>query len=129
MATQAMRRSEAAKKAWRTRRRMAKVTPTMRRVLDVLSRFPGLRLSMTLMGAWRCHLHWTQLNGDGTTGPITSHAPRRVSYGTLRAMVKRGWLEQAGRRCTGTWTTDDRTQAIWELDHVITAKGRKALAS
>lgn len=126
------RRSEAAKKAWRTRRRRAKPTPHMRKVLEFLASSPGACLSEHYTGKWLYHAGMNQINPNGTHGGISGRR-LRVTVTTLRSLKSRKWLEYVRRRDSGGIMGDlpDGTRGIveptFDLDYRISDKGRKAL--
>lgn len=117
-------RSEAARKAWRTRRRLTKPTRAMMLVLTHLAQKPDARICIRYLGRLRC--------GMSFHGPYTvDYKTRRVTYSTFRAMEKRGWLVFDSRRDSGgiTGTMPDGSRGIVEpsysLDYTLSEKGCK----
>jgi hypothetical protein len=123
------RRIQAAKKAWRTRRRLAKPSKKMREWLVWLARYP----ENVIVQRWDSYL------GSGfsfgvypETAYRYSTQPKRFTRGTFWAMQKRGWVECFHR------TENDIVGINWSSDHGeiermghrrywrITTKGRKA---
>ena len=124
----ARRRSEAAKKAWRTRRRRAKLSLAMRKTLESLMR-DGARISLGYTGGLWCHVGIKGVNADGSQFVIYGPKPTKS---TFRALEKRGMVELERRRNTGGTTTYYNDGAkehreSFDLDYQITEKGRKAL--
>lgn len=126
-------RHEAAKKAWRTRRYLAKPSRTMRRVLEFLASSDKARVSWHYHGITVYYVSICCVNQDGSSAPVPFSAPRKLTRTTLRAMEKRGWLEFVRRREQGgtMGTLPDGTHGVvthsFCLDYRINDKGRKAL--
>ena len=124
----AAKRTEAAKKAWRTRRRLAKPTPAMRRVLQFLVDYRDVRVAELHHGAW-CYSVWY---AGIHSSPI--HPPP-ITLSIQRALKRRRWLERVGRHDTGgtMGTLPDGTDGIVEpsfnIEYRITDKARAILAS
>jgi len=124
-------RSEAAKKAWRTRRRLAKPSPQMGKVLAYLAKHGEARLALGYITYDRrpCYCYCS-LNG-----PYDSGRPRHLSYTTFRALEKRGWVEFDKRKDTGGSHRYDiagnkgEFEPSYDLIYRLTDKGRKALAA
>lgn len=119
------RRSEAAKKAWKTRRRMATPTPLMARVLDHLIAKPDARV----------YAHGQRSYGICGVSMTLTYGARehRLTLNTLRAMLKRKWLEIEREVPTGgtMGTLPDGSHGIVDPSfsryYAVTDKGRKAI--
>ncbi len=85
------RRSEAAKKAWRTRRRQAKPSKTMLAILEWLIERDENRVYEHRVGKW--------LYFAGRRGRY--HGCHRFTIATMRALKRRGWLKLDCRSDTG----------------------------
>lgn len=123
-------RSEAAKKAWRTRRRLAKPSPRMLVVLAYLAKHAEARLALGYITYNRrpCYCY-SSLNG-----PYDPSLPRHLSYTTFRALEKRGWLVFDKRKETGgshRWEggMKGEFEPSYDLLYMISDKGRKVLAA
>lgn len=121
------RRSEAAKKAWRTRRRRARPTPAMRRILEHLTKKPNARIyghGNKSLGLCGVRLTETYYSREG-----------RMSQLTLRGLMERRWIEvESESRTGGTMgTMPDGSHGIVDPSfsryYRITEKGRKAMES
>lgn len=127
-------RSEAAKKAWRTRRRRAKLSPTMSRILTYLTSKTGARISVHYSGRSVYYVSLTHVNDDGSQGPTGLYGrEHRITRASHRAIEKRGWLEFVRRRESGhscQWGPDGWGEKIpsYDLDYRISDKGRATLA-
>jgi hypothetical protein len=116
------RRSEAAKKAWRTRR--AKPSPAQGKVLKFLEGHPVAKISVSRWGKGCISHVGFRYSGYGYP---------RINRTVWRAILKRKWIAKESSQTTGglMGTLPDGTQGIVEPsydDHyVITEKGRKAL--
>lgn len=133
--TPSVQRSEAAKKAWRTRRRLAKPTPTMLTLLRFLAARPENRVCWHYVGRMAYCVGVAAVNDDGSESSTWgAYPPRRLTRSTVRAMEKRGWLTFTRRRDHGgtMGTFSDGTRGIVEpaysLDYAISDKGRAAVA-
>jgi hypothetical protein len=119
------RRQEAAKKAWKTRRRLAKVSPTMRGIMKYLVSHGGTTISLHYHGS---SVYYISLHGyaygDGR--------PKRITRTTFRAMEKRGWLEYVKRTSSGgtMGALPNGEQGIvvesFDLHYQLSEKGRNA---
>lgn len=113
-------RHEAAKKAWRTRRRLAKPTPTMRTIME------GLIAS----DARRIYLHYCGTTHYGTGITNWTYGPR-LSYSTFRAMEKRDWVKLDRRVECGETISYESGQELrepnFDLLYRLSDKGIKAL--
>jgi hypothetical protein len=115
------RRSAAAKKAWQTRRRLAKPSETMRKALEVLSR-PDRVLNVHFHEGLGC----TSISLSGSTGV-------RVTFSTFKALKKRKWIAfdreddcggTMGKNTEGKWVIVRRS---FNRKYVISQRGRKAI--
>ena len=132
----ARRRHEAALKAWKTRRRRARISPTMRKVLEFLNGDSRNRLAVHFTGkvAYWMKLTVRQPNGSEAGLPSHLHGRRgRVRVTTFRALERRGWVEADRRWEWGgvMGTLSDGTQGvverIYDFDYRLSDKGRQAL--
>ena len=120
-------RHEAAKKAWRTRRRLAKPSQAMRKILQYLASHRDARIGVHYMG--RC-VYSVSCSGITYT---CGYPPRRTNRRTFRAMEKRGWFVFDRRVDNGGMmgTLPDGSQGIVErsftLHYSISDKGRRVL--
>jgi hypothetical protein len=117
-------RSAAAKKAWQTRRRRAKPSPMMLKVLEAMA--TGKQL----------YTHGTERLGivGISLSPVTWHPWRfRITRTTLKALLARKWIEKTeeydrGDTSTigpdGEWIVVDHS---WDRYFTITDKGRQAI--
>lgn len=125
-------RSEAAKKARKTRRRLARPSPAMRKILAFLASRPDARLALHYNGSFVYYVSVCCINWDGSHTYCPYESPRRVTVATFRAIKKRGWLEYDRRRESGSLVTTREDGArevvpIFDLDYRISDKGRKAV--
>lgn len=121
-------RSEAAKKAWRTRRRLARPTKVMRKWLEWLAARPA---NVIVQRREDCYGSMFSFGVYPETNPPSLYSPQ-FTRGTFWALQKRGWIERFARtkeQHVGTrWEGGKETKlygyrAYWR----ITDKGRKAL--
>ena len=116
-------RHEAAKKAWQTRRRLAKPTLAMTSVLTYLVAHDEARICLGYAGVSR--VAYTAMLGPFLAKPKPTKA-------VFRAMEKRGWLEYVSRQNTGglMGTLPNGKQGIvavhFELQYRLSEKGKKA---
>lgn len=122
-------RSDAAKKAWQTRRRLAVPTAVMLRWLEWLDRRPENVI------AQRFDSHYGAIFNFGAfpETAISSSCYLHFTRGTFWAMQKRGWVEMFHRtpsRESGTSWRDGETTKHYSHTRYwrITDKGRAALA-
>jgi hypothetical protein len=126
------RRHEAAKKAWRTRKRLAKPTPEMRKWLEWLCRLPTQAIVQRRedcygsMFSFGCYPFEFGVYVSGTVPHFTRN--------TFFAMQKRGWIEVVHRTekmhvgtMYSTVTQRHKDRYSLTIFWKVTDKGRKAL--
>jgi hypothetical protein len=118
-------RREAALKAWKTRRRMAKPSPAMTRVLKHLASKSDARISAHGMRSFGiCGVSLTHTYG---------YKEHRMTQNTLRAMLKRKWVELEKETLTGGLMGDlpDGSHGVvdpsFSRTYRLTDKGRSVI--
>lgn len=114
-------RSQATKKAWKTRRRLEKLSPTMQLILEYLASSSSARIrSMyarsTVLGYF---YYGTKLEGAGSISPFCARR-NSISIVTVAALEKRQWI-----KITAPYAGDK--EGCNDVFYTITDKGRKAL--
>ncbi len=116
----------AAKKAWQTRRKLAKASSQMLAVMWSITR-DRYYLSLCHTGGgdiYGCRING--INADGSS--FLALGSTKVSYNTFRALEKRGWLKSEGRRVTGSGPdSKGRICESFDLDYRLSDKGQSAL--
>lgn len=122
-------RSEAAKKAWKTRRRLARPTPTMRKWLEWLARRPENVIVQRREDYWGSSFSF----GAYPETSVPSYSPQ-FTRTTFYPLQKRGWIEAFHRtkEClvgktlseNGEWQERYGFRVYWR----ITNKGKAVLA-
>lgn len=86
-------RSEAAKKAWQTRKRRAKPSATMNLWLYWLSRNPTHAIVQRFESNLGCMFNF----GPYPPGAVTFSSPPEFTRGTFFALRRRGWIREVAR--------------------------------
>jgi hypothetical protein len=127
-------RRKAALKAWRTRRRLAKISPKMAAVLRFLTQSPGYRICLHYTGRICYFVTLRARNVDGSEYSLPYDKPRRVTLTTFMALKLRRAITPAGQFTSGSSTSWDRNGKpirveCFDLDYRISEHGHKLLAA